>query len=248
MNRFTKKIIRYVYNLLPVSFQHSLLLKKRGLVNHLSYTDILNHFKQFSFIQVGANDGVSFDTLFDYVSNKRFVKAGIVVEPIKEYFIELEKNYSSSPNITCVNFALHPDLSEIYLHKVDQTKMNDLPEWVKGIASIFEGHHTKLGIPNDCMVKEEVPCISLQKLMDKFSPGNSHFNLLQIDTEGFDAEIIKMIDFKTMQFDIIKFERVNLKEPDYTDVVKILKTNNYYLIEEAEDTLAIKNSVRLTIK
>jgi len=46
-----------------------------------------NNYKQessFNFIQVGANDGVSFDFLYDFLIKRN--SKGIVIEPIKEYY------------------------------------------------------------------------------------------------------------------------------------------------------------------
>ncbi len=38
----------------------------------------------FSFIQIGANDGVSFDSLYDMVLQRK--SKGVVVEPLSDYF------------------------------------------------------------------------------------------------------------------------------------------------------------------
>jgi transcription antitermination factor NusG len=40
--------------------------------------------KEFSFIQVGANDGISFDDLYDFVTKRK--SFGVVIEPVKVTF------------------------------------------------------------------------------------------------------------------------------------------------------------------
>lgn len=242
-----KKIAVCLFNLSPAFIQQKIFFLDKRFLSHFNFIKLLDNFKSFSFIQVGANDGVSFDVLYKYLKNKQNINLGILIEPIKEYFIELENNYAEFKNVKCVNYALHPALSEFELYRVDPAKTSSLPEWSKGIPSINKDHHVKLGIPDECMLKEKVASITLKQLLERFGQGKLHFNFLQIDTEGFDAEIIKMIDFKTMDFDIIKFERVNLQGNDYDEVITLLKENKYFIIEVPEDTLAIKKHIKLAI-
>ena len=67
------------------------LIKNNNLKNKLfSSKKILeyNFRNKINFIQVGANDGVSFDFLFDFLNTRN--SEGLVIEPIKEYFLELK--------------------------------------------------------------------------------------------------------------------------------------------------------------
>lgn len=243
-----KTLIFYLFNKLTPNLQNKLIIKRKTLLNYVHFNKTLDAFGAFSFIQVGANDGISFDALFDYLQRKKNIKTGIVIEPITEYFLELEKNYSDNQHIKCVNYALHPALNEVTLHKVKSTAMNELPAWSKGIASILKSHHIKLGIPENQMTVEKVKALSFKELLNTFSPNQMHYNLLQIDTEGFDAEIIKMIDFSTMKFDIIKFERVNLEKEEYKNIEAYLQENSYFLLEQPEDTIALRKGIKIFLK
>ena len=44
-------------------------------------------------VQIGANDGLRFDNINKYI--KKYKPKSILVEPIKEYFNELKKNYKN---------------------------------------------------------------------------------------------------------------------------------------------------------
>lgn len=92
MNALVNKII-----LLWLRIIRSIRYRLEKLIPKFSCKKILEkNFKEnssFSFIQVGANDGVSFDYLFEIVTNRN--SKGIVIEPIKEYYDELVKNYES---------------------------------------------------------------------------------------------------------------------------------------------------------
>jgi hypothetical protein len=63
-------------------------------------------------------------------------------------------------------------------------------------------------------------------------------NLLQIDTEGFDFEIIKMIDFKRMKPEIIHFKNNFLNRRQKSECSRILGDQNYALLNLGIDTIA----------
>ena len=101
--------------------------------------------------------------------------------------------------------------------------------------------------------KLEVPSMTFSELCEKHNVINIHY--LQIDTEGYDAEIIKSIDFKHVSIDIIKYEdwsfpvesfsRHGDKAKHYgvngmTDVMYLLKNLGYSLTEENKDFIAVK--------
>ena len=86
LNRFGYDIHRFE----NLPFFHSLLssyIRKKG---------------KLSFIQIGANDGISSDPLYRFVKRNRGKVKGIVVEPLPDFFVKLKKNYSGFPEITAV--------------------------------------------------------------------------------------------------------------------------------------------------
>jgi len=60
---------------------------------------------RFFFVQIGANDGVFCDPIRNFVTRNRV--AGIVVEPLKDYFRKLSENYRDYPMVKPVNVAIH---------------------------------------------------------------------------------------------------------------------------------------------
>jgi len=198
-----------------------------------------NNYKQrsdFNFIQIGANDGVSFDFLYDFLIERN--SRGIVIEPIKEYYKELCKNYKNYPQIIKINKAVHPDKKNLEIYKIDGKKANKYPDWVKGIASVNKNHHKKTKISLDDIIVEKVQADTLMNIIKK----NYNFNdieFIQIDTEGFDYEVIKMIDFNTIKPNIIKYESVNLTKKDKENLTLMLKKQGYFLFTESGDTIGI---------
>jgi len=119
-------------------------------------------------------------------------------------FAELEYNYRKCPSITCINKAIHNTKEEMPLYRVDPAKADRLPDWTKGIASFDPDHHKRSNIPSGCMITESVPCISFARLVADYAI--EKIDLLQIDTEGYDVEILMDIDFDSIRPTIIHFE------------------------------------------
>jgi FkbM family methyltransferase len=191
--------------------------------------------KEFKFIQVGANDGVSFDNLYDLVI-KRDSK-GIVIEPLIEFYKQLELNYSNFKDIIKINKAVHPTSKEAYIYKVVENALNKYPIWVQGCASFDPEHLKKLNIDSNDISKLTVISDNLMNIYIQ----NYHFtsvDYFQIDTEGFDFEVLKMIDFKLLKPSIIKYEHTNLNKIDLKKSITLLRKNGYFIFYETEDIFA----------
>jgi FkbM family methyltransferase len=187
------------------------MLNKNSIL--LSSKKILNtNFKvnsRFSFIQIGANDGVSFDFLYDFVIKRK--TGGIVIEPVLEYYMDLVANYKNYPEIIKINKAVHPIEKKASIYKINPTAKHKYPDWVKGIASFDPEHHKKTNIETNDIIAEEVLSDTLMNIVND-NYFQNYVDYLQIDTEGFDYEVLKMIDFSFFKPLIIKYESINLKE------------------------------------
>ncbi len=186
----------------------------------------------FAFVQVGANDGVSFDFLHEFVILRK--SSGVVIEPVKEYFDELVSNYSKFDTILKVNKAIHPTEKELAIYKINPTCKEKYPDWAKGIASFDPKHHEKVNIDSRDIITEKVACDSLMNIVKIKT-----IDYFQVDTEGFDYEVLKMIDFETIKPSIIKYEHASLSNDDSINAQKLLQKNGYHLFLENNDTIGI---------
>lgn len=219
-NKFRKKTGR-----------HSIVQKGKTILYH--------NFKKgcpFTFIQIGANDGVSFDFLFDFVTERE--ASGYVIEPIDQYFKQLVINYQDYPNIKPLQFALHPSLKELTMYKVKESKLGNYPDWVYGIASLDKSHLIKNNIANEDITENAVKALSVNQLFEMI-PNGFQFDYLQIDTEGFDYEILKMIDFNVFKPKMIRFESVNLSREDQINAAILLKSYSYHYFIDGTDSFAL---------
>jgi FkbM family methyltransferase len=191
----------------------------------------------FFFLQIGANDGVSFDWLHEFVTSNRV--RGVVVEPLSDFFAELCRNYRDHPQVVPVNVAIHRTAREVDIYRVDP-KAKGLPSWTKGIASVNPDHHRKSGTGRENIIVERVRCITMQELFEQ--QAITHIDYLQIDTEGYDSEILGMIDFRVFKPSIIKFEHqmgAGIMSPEtFRKCFDSLYGAGYYLMMDEYDAVA----------
>lgn len=190
----------------------------------------------FFFVQVGANDGIKFDDLYGFTSKKQC--SGIVIEPLGVYFEKLKQNYAGHPNITAVNLAIHASKKRAEIHYPDPGRSNELPEWAQGIGSLDKEHHKKSKTPSEYITTEEVNCIHLMDLLAEHQV--EKIDLLQVDVEGYDAEVIRMIDFKKVQPALIKYEHQSLDRGEQRNITKLLTSQRYAVFKQGTDTIAVK--------
>jgi len=221
-----------------------------------SLSEFLHNFSRkkhpVTFLQIGANDGFVYDPLHKFI--KRDNWRGIMLEPQPDVFREfLVKLHRKRPEIVTLNAALDLNDGKKPLYKLAISN----ERWATGLSSfnkdvilkkVKDGSimkHVKrqrLTLPDnpeDAIVSEEVMTISPETLLEKFGPGG--FDLLAIDTEGFDYEILKMLDLKRISPEIILYEEVNFDDKTASECKAYLASHGYQCHTIRKDVLAIRN-------
>ena len=195
----------------------------------------MNYFGKInSFVQVGAHDGVMHDPLRKFILNNNW--QGIFIEPQRDMLEKCQNNYKNIDKLQFVNIAVHPNESLITLYKVKNPKDYSHTGW----ASINSDRFNNT-IYKDSILEEQ---ISAKHLMKVIQENNfTSVDLLQIDTEGFDLEVIKMFDFNTLKPALIQYEHILLSIDDKLETQNIIISFGYYLIEKKNDTIAIRKDI-----
>ncbi|MCG8653103.1 MAG: FkbM family methyltransferase [Pirellulales bacterium] len=184
--------------------------------------------EDFFFIQIGAFDGREGDHLFDLVHRHNW--RGILVEPQRQAFDTLKQNYSGLANLRFFNVAIGPTDGELTLYT---RKNGSVP-----IASVSKHLLIKPGHSRSEVIGVQVPCWTFDRLlMEADAP--PRIDLLQIDTEGFDFEIIRSIRFDRVKPAIIRYEHALLSEADRNACIGLLAGHGYRMLLEDRDTMAI---------
>ncbi|MGV8175685.1 MAG: FkbM family methyltransferase [Methanothrix sp.] len=190
----------------------------------------------FNFIQIGANDGIRWDPLHDLILKHHLV--GLLVEPLPDMFEKLKRNYESEPQLSFENVAISTEngTRKIYRAKPDA----NVPDYVHGMAGFNKDKFVDEFKEYDQFVQElQVPTMTIKALLEKHKI--HHVTLLQIDTEGYDYEIIKMFFQNGVLPEIINYEYVYFSYHENLECRKSLINNGYRFIDVDEgDTLAIR--------
>lgn len=227
-----KDIIKYIFR--NLGFELSRIGSNEKSLESL-IIKYSNKDNEFFFVQVGANDGVRYDPIYKVV-NKLNIK-GVVIEPIKDYYIELVKNYYGNKNIKTVNKAIYSEDKVVTMFRV--RSQQNLPDWSNGIASLDPNHYKKSNTPKESIVEEKVDAITFSTLFSQYSIKRVDF--LQIDTEGYDYHIINLFPFDKFLPKLIHFEHSlssgTMTYSQYDEVHSKLIRLGYKTIMNENDTI-----------
>jgi FkbM family methyltransferase len=190
--------------------------------------DYLRARPDFTFFQVGAFDGFVKDPVYPLV--RAFGLRGLVVEPQVSVLDTLKANYADHPQVQVVNAAV-----------ADANGMRDFYTDARGPsrqASFITSNLLKHGVPADQIVTVKVRSATIATLLHEH--GFDRCDLLQIDAEGYDHQIVRAIDFKTVQPLIIRFEHVHMSNDDCNQCIELLASHGYRFITERRDIMALR--------
>ena len=197
------------------------------------------------FIQIGAADGRRADPIHHFV--KRYGWHGVCVEPLTDLFQQLVENYRQHQGLSFENVAITEKEEMRLMRRVPPNKVgkDGVPLWAFG-ASTLTPEKTRFSRENSsdelnkvlsaAVVSEEVRCISLAALLERHQV--KILDVLQIDTEGYDARILKQLDFSRYKPALINMEWQWLTSLEREEVSGLLHRHGYSLHPCDGDLLA----------
>lgn len=209
-----------------------------------------NYKKNIKFIQIGSNNGVNGDPIFDYVTNNGW--QGILVEPVPYLFEELKNTYKDyHDKLFFENSAISNKSGKLKFYRLEKSDFAELPIWYDQIGSfkkeVVLKHRDSIPLFDDLFIEDAVYAITFKELLTKYAVNN--LDLLHIDTEGYDFEIIQLVPFSDLNIDLIMFEHRHLSKSDLRKAIKLLSINGYKAgIQNDADVIAIKRQVLKPLK
>src|SRR5262249_15985126 len=165
---------------------------------------------------------------------------GLVVEPLKDKFELLKRAYADVESVVPVNVAVHNTEKEMLIHRVRPDLEKNLPGWARGIGSFNPEYHKLSNLDSSYMISERVPCTTFDDLLTTHRMTN--IELLITDTEGYDFEILKSIDFTKHRPTYVHFEHGLsggvMSWERYKDLAYYLAQHGYNISHEASDATA----------
>jgi FkbM family methyltransferase len=203
-----------------------------GSLLDLAIPAFLPKFQDFVVCQVGASDGKTSDPLAHLIRN--YDLRGILIEPLTTSFKLLAEKYRGSERIVCVNCAISNTEGLISFFRPNENGKSDISDSQK--SGMSKQALLKAGILEADIEEIVVTSKTLAQIMNE--QGLERIDLLQIDTEGFDYEIVKQALNLPSPPPIIHFETIHLSRSDKLSSREYLSAKGYSLIESETDTLA----------
>ena len=226
-NKILKKIVGiFGYKLIDKNhIKNNRILEDNSYLSNEKILSFLFNQKKIDYlIQIGANDGLRFDNLNQYI---KFHKTkSLLVEPIKQNFEDLKDNYKGYPNIIFENLAIAVNDEISYLYKVNPLKLkNYIGDHYIGITSFDKNHLIKHGVKKKDIIKEEVNSISINNLIIKHNINK--FDLLFVDAEGYDADIVSDFLNSSLMRPVIILEYLHIPNKKFKDLANQLAEKRY---------------------
>lgn len=160
-------------------------------------------------IQIGSNDGCTHDPIFRLMQENPSYR-GLFVEPVPYLFEKLQRNYGWREGLLFENAAINDGSTQPF-YWVDpdaRQEIPELPDWFDQLGSFNERHIR--GVPGiaDILLRyrrvTDVKGMSMQELLDRH--GITRFDVLHIDTEGYDWQVLRQVDFARYTPRVVLYE------------------------------------------
>lgn len=205
--------------------------------------------RQLSFIQIGGNDGFTNDPVHKFI--KRDGWKGVILEPLPDIFeSKLQRLYAKDQEVHTVNAALGTEEGSANIYRIGFSNKR----WATGLTSfnrnvlekafssgLVAKNLKKEGISevpdvNEGIVTQKIAVTTAGSLMRKYNL--EQLDLLQIDTEGYDFEVIKMFLQAGLRPAVIVYEHIHLESEVQSECAGMLQDNAYELSPYGANTVA----------
>jgi FkbM family methyltransferase len=194
-------------------------------------------------IQIGANDGLSFDELNYFI--KKYKSKSILVEPIFEIFKKLQENYKEYQNIFFENSAITVDEDIKHLFKVNKKFLNKYGNHIPAISSFDKNHLIKHGVKSSHIIKENVKTLSIKDLIEKYQLED--LDLFFVDAEGYDGKIVFDLLVKSNLRPIIIFEYIHIENNFFKKLINLFKDKNFSYFNIGECLIVFPKEEKIEI-
>lgn len=177
-------------------------------LNKASNTNLPFQFQQdsnYSLVLVGGHNGSKTTEL---VGNALQYGKVCLVEPIPYLFDELTTLYNDTPQVRLLNVAITLNEVEFVDFYAPTREANKVQDYGDQLGSLSSGHaidHDSNFEPH--IKKIRVRAFTISRLLTEL--GCTDIDLLFLDTEGFDAQILKCFPFDVLKPNKIIFEHMH---------------------------------------
>lgn len=176
------------------------------------------------FVEVGANDGVTSDPVYEFV--RRHDWSGLVVEPVPDAFAALQENYAWSARVRCVQAAVTDTEGTVTMYRGRNSRLTSLRPERNALRSTGHGSEAIT-----------VPAITGTTLLQTYAA--PRVDLIQIDTEGYDFAVLNCFDLERLRPLAINMEFYCLPLSERLAAFRLLRDLGYAYRFGGMDLLAV---------
>lgn len=181
--------------------------------------------KDVYLLQIGANDGRRNDEASQFIHKYRW--RGLLLEPLPDIFSALEDTYAQMKQVALVNAALADRDGEMTFYRVKPGP--DIPDFCNQLGSfsldtILE-YRTTFPEIEQHIITEKVQTLTFPTLIHRH--GVEKIDVIVVDTEGYDYQILKMLDLRQFRPALIMYEHNHLSEEENHAAVQLLTDAGY---------------------
>jgi len=210
---------------------------------------------RFRFLQVGANDGVVNDCVhrvFAQLPCDTSAVRGVCVEPQRAAFQSLERLCRDRPGVLCCNVALADKPGHRLMYNIAEScrRARRFGDFGDRLASFDRDHIVRhwnrmatrawrRRVGEEAYVStESVECVTFAQLCAR--TGIETFDIIVIDAEGYDAEILRMIDLESCGVQALVLEHKHLGRADKKYCYRTLKAAGFRLGGSSKDLWGVR--------
>jgi FkbM family methyltransferase len=167
--------------------------------------------EKFDLVIIGAHNGSGLEELI--LKQKKKV---LLIEPVNYNLQSLKHRFKNADNIIFENVGISNERNQIKFYYVKESSVKKLgKEWASGIGSfkkkhLLDHHKKRFQITENDIEEIDVKILVFNDLVKKYNINEIEY--LFIDTEGYDYQIIKSIDFNEIKINKVKFEYKHLDD------------------------------------
>jgi FkbM family methyltransferase len=193
---------------------------------------------RFEVLQIGANDGVENDPIHHNVLSRGWYLCA--VEPMPGPFQRLQSNYRDVRTVTCLQCAVGHVDGEATLYTLASPRADSVDDHLSSFSiDILRKHWRSIPDLQQRITTQTVRCLTFHSILGQSSL--QEIDMLQIDTEGFDYEIIKMAFSAGLFPPILAFEWQHLDRQAMWDCRCDLIKHGYCWSLSKGDVIAMKD-------
>jgi len=205
---------------------------------------LLPHQGRLGIIQCGANDGLTVDPLARFIQDNMAAIDAVLIEPVPDVHDRLAARYANDANIVTLNTAIGPD-GTIDLYRIKPAYAAHYKGIIASGITSFDreyvlGKAARLldldGVPPEERIERlSVTTTSITQVYTDHRDALGPAPLLQIDTEGFDDQVIYTIDFNVVRPIAIGYEFCHLGPDKLSALHSHLAAHGYHVLRWSKD-------------